>query len=162
MNDEQTLPEEEIEDQLLEEAAKGEGMIITPDDLPHAKLVLTRDGEDTEEIYEIRGKATIGRFDATVGPVDVDLGPLPESVYISRKHAEIENDGGRWLLRDLGSSNGTFAMGDADFERLEDEREIADGQMIAFGNVRFRFEVSEPGSPIAAPADEIVEPLPTE
>src|SRR5688572_17230355 len=105
MNDDQTLPEDEIEDRLQEEAAKGEGMVVTPDDLPHGRLVLQRDGQPSDESYEVRGRATVGRFDAAVGPVDVDLGPLPESVYISRKHAEVRFEDGRWLLKDLGSSN---------------------------------------------------------
>jgi predicted component of type VI protein secretion system len=37
---------------------------------------------------------------------------------ISRRHAEITCDGGRYLLRDLGSKNGTFVNG----ERLEPHR----------------------------------------
>lgn len=164
MNDDQTLPEQEdeIEDQLLEETAKGEGMVITPDDLPHARLVLIRDNQDSDETFEIRGKATIGRFDEAVGPVDIDLNPLPEGIYVSRKHAEISHDGNGWVLKDLGSSNGTFVKGDADFERIDEGREIGDGENIAFGNVRFRFEVIQPEAPIAAPTDEVIEPQPTE
>jgi pSer/pThr/pTyr-binding forkhead associated (FHA) protein len=142
MNDDQVLPEEETEDRLLEEAAKGEGMVVTPDDLPHARLVLHRNGAETEEVFEVRGHATIGRFDAAVGPVDVDLGPLPESTYISRKHAEIRSEEGRWFLKDLGSSNGTFVMGDNDFERIDGEVPISDGAEIAFGNVRFVFHTT--------------------
>ena len=158
MNDEQTLPEEEIEDRLLEETAKGEGMVITPDDLPHAKIVVMRNNAPTDDAFEVRGKAVIGRNDDVLGPVDIDLSPLPEGTFISRKHAEIRNEDGRWLIKDLGSSNGTFVMGDSDFEKLEDEREITDGQSIAFGNVTFRFEVAQPEAPIAAPADEVPEP----
>ncbi len=147
MNDDEViLPNEELpeEDVLQEEQAAGEGMVVTPDDLPHARLVLVRDGAVTEETYEIRGRAVIGRFDETVGPVDVDLGPLPEGSYISRKHAEIRNEDGRWMLSDLGSSNGTFMMGDTDFEQIDSEIELSDGQTIAFGNVRFVFYVAPP------------------
>lgn len=157
MNDEQTLPEDEIEDQLQEEAAKGEGMVITPDDQPHARLTLQREGAATDESFEIRGKAVIGRFDAAVGPVDVDLGPLPEGTYVSRKHAEIRHEDGRWLLKDLGSSNGTFVMGASDFERTDQEVEIQDGQAVAFGTVRFVFNTTQPQTPVATPVDEVEE-----
>ena len=145
MNDDQLVPEDEEEDRLQEEAAKAEGMVTTPDDMPRARLTLQRDGEDSDDFYEVRGDAVIGRFDETVGPVDIDLGPLPEGSFISRKHAEIRNEDGRWLLKDLGSSNGTFVMGDSDFVRIEEETEIHDGQQVAFGNARFIFEVVPPG-----------------
>ncbi|MDQ2986787.1 MAG: FHA domain-containing protein [Armatimonadota bacterium] len=153
MNDDQVLPEDEEEDRLQEELAKSEGMVTVPDDLQHARLVLQRDGADAEEFYEIRGDAVVGRFDEAVGPVDVDLGPLPESIYISRKHAEIRHAGGKWLLKDLGSSNGTFVMGESDFEPIDGEVEISDGQAIAFGNVRFIFHVV----PDSIPTEPIVE-----
>ena len=48
------------------------------------------------------------------------------------------------------------------FERIDEGREIGDGENIAFGNVRFRFEVIQPEPPIAAPVDEVIEPQPTE
>ena len=144
MNDDQVVPEDEIEDRLQEEAAKAEGMVTTPDDLPRARLVLQRDGAATDEFYEVRGDATIGRFDETVGPVDIDLGPLPEGSFVSRKHAQIRNEDGGWLLKDLGSSNGTFVMGDTDLVRIDEETEIHDGQLISLGNIRFVFEAVPP------------------
>ncbi|MEM1447312.1 MAG: FHA domain-containing protein, partial [Planctomycetota bacterium] len=36
--------------------------------------------------------------------------PLTDQT-ISRRHAEMTPDAGRWILRDLGSSNGTFVNG---------------------------------------------------
>jgi len=147
MNDDEViLPNEELpeEDVLHEELAAGEGMVTTPDDLPRARLVLMRDDQETEESYEIRGDAVIGRFDEVVGPVDVDLAPIDGGRYISRKHAEIRNIDGNWLLRDLGSSNGTFVMGADDFEQIDSEIELSDGQAIAFGNVRFVFYIATP------------------
>jgi pSer/pThr/pTyr-binding forkhead associated (FHA) protein len=147
MNDDEViLPNEDLpeEDALNEEQAAGEGMVTTPDDLPHARLVLGRDGQETEDTYEIRGNAVVGRFDETVGPVDVDLGALPEGTYISRKHAEIRNADGKWVIEDLGSSNGTFVMGDSDFEQIDGEVDLSDGDSIAFGNVRFVFHSTQP------------------
>jgi pSer/pThr/pTyr-binding forkhead associated (FHA) protein len=147
-----SVAENELEDRLQEEAAKAEGMVTTPDDMPRARLTLQRDGADSDDFYEVRGDAVIGRFDETVGPVDIDLGPLPEGSFISRKHAEIRNADGKWLLKDLGSSNGTFVMGDSDFVRIEEETEIHDGQQISFGNARFVFELVPPA--MEAPVEE--------
>src|SRR5438874_9525234 len=87
-----------------------------------AELRLTRSGGETGDNFPINGKAVIGRFDAAVGPVDVDLGPLPEGSYVSRKHAEIRCEDGRWFIKDLGSSNGTFVLQPgADFEKISEE-----------------------------------------
>jgi pSer/pThr/pTyr-binding forkhead associated (FHA) protein len=153
MNDDLATPEPQVEDQLQEEAAKAEGMVTTPDDLPHARIVLLHDGERTDDTFEIRDQASVGRFDAAVGPVDIDLGPLPEGSFISRKHAEIWSEDGKWMMKDLGSSNGTFKMGEADFEKIDGDVELNDGDKISFGNVRFLFELVTPETPIAVLED---------
>ncbi|MCH8274284.1 MAG: FHA domain-containing protein [Armatimonadetes bacterium] len=116
-----------------------------PEDGAWAELRLVRGGQPTGEVFAVARHAVIGRFDADVGPIDVDLAPIQEGVYISRKHAEIRYEGGRWLLRDLGSSNGTFVlMPGGSFNRISDETEIEDGQQVAFGNAQFRFHVVGP------------------
>jgi FHA domain/Domain of unknown function (DUF1707) len=53
---------------------------------------------------------------------------------VSRRHAELRRDGGRWLLRDLGSRNGTRVNG----VRLLDEAEVGPGDRVSFGDARFR------------------------
>ncbi|HXN49331.1 MAG TPA: transglycosylase SLT domain-containing protein [Bryobacteraceae bacterium] len=40
----------------------------------------------------------------------------PESSVVSAKHAEIREEAGQWVLRDLGSTNGTFLDGERCFE----------------------------------------------
>jgi len=47
---------------------------------------------------------------------------------ISREHAAVERDGGKMILRDLGSTNGTFCNG----LRVE-RRELSDGDKISVG-----------------------------
>lgn len=61
---------------------------------------------------------------------------------VSREHAEIIHEAGKFTLKDLGSINGTFRNG----ERI-DETEIVNGDLFSLdkaGKVSFRFEVVEP------------------
>jgi pSer/pThr/pTyr-binding forkhead associated (FHA) protein len=52
---------------------------------------------------------------------------------VSRRHAELRVEDGRWMLRDLGSSNGTYVNG-----RRVMEAEVAAGDEIVLGGCRFR------------------------
>jgi len=99
----------------------------------------------SQEVYSLgSGPSVLGRFDPETGPVDVDLGPLPEAVYVSRHHAEIWRDAsGEWLIKDLGSGNGTFVCdaGQRQFRKVSGDQPIKDGDEIALGNARFEFRV---------------------
>jgi len=53
---------------------------------------------------------------------------------VSRRHAQLRRDGERWLLRDLGSRNGTRLNG----ARVTEEVEVRPGDQISLGGVRFR------------------------
>lgn len=64
----------------------------------------------------------------------------------SRRHAEISSVGGGWLLRDLGSTNGTFLNG----ERV-DEREIKPGDRIEIGGDLLTFCIVDPALETALP-----------
>lgn len=105
-----------------------------------ARLIVKRQGMETDSVFPLNPPATIGRFDPNVGPIDVDLADLPEGAYVSRKHAKITCDDGVWKVCDLGSSNGTFVLRD-DFEKV-DEAELTDGTEFALGNARFVFRIS--------------------
>ncbi|RYX83770.1 FHA domain-containing protein [bacterium] len=107
-----------------------------------AKLVLKRGGTPTGDVFTIGASATIGRFDPESGPVDVDLAQLPESVYISRHHAEVNLRDGQWQVKDLGSRNGTFVKNSAGFTRVTGETPIQNGDEVAFGNARFEFQAA--------------------
>jgi FHA domain/DUF1707 SHOCT-like domain len=52
---------------------------------------------------------------------------------VSRAHALLSYGDGRWSLRDLGSTNGTYVNG----RRITAETEIQPGDEVAFGGVRF-------------------------
>ncbi len=111
-----------------------------------ARITLRRGGTTTSEVFALGSRAVLGRFDPETGPVDVDLAQLPEAVYVSRRHAEIWQDvTGTWLIKDLGSANGTFVR-EADaarFRKVGDEQPVADGYEIGLGNARFEFRVMQ-------------------
>ena len=50
---------------------------------------------------------------------------------VSRRHAELRYEDGRWLLRDLHSSNGTYVNG-----RFVTEAEVRPGDVIHLGGCR--------------------------
>ena len=52
---------------------------------------------------------------------------------VSRRHAELLLLDGRWILRDLGSSNGTWVNG-----RQVMEAEVTAGDEVYLGACRFR------------------------
>lgn len=55
---------------------------------------------------------------------------------VSRQHAEIEMSEGGYILRDLGSTNGTLVGGRRILERL-----LKNGDVIRVGDVEMRFEI---------------------
>jgi|CXWL01.1.fsa_nt_gi hypothetical protein len=125
----------EEEGTIIEESVIEEGVISG------ARLVVKRNGIEVEDMFDLNPPSIIGRFDPGVGPVDVDLGPLPEGVYVSRKHARITCEDDVWTIEDMGSSNGTFILRGNDFERVESV-ELTDGTEFALGNARFVFHLS--------------------
>src|SRR5579871_4800286 len=61
---------------------------------------------------------------------------------LSRQHLSIERDGSRWVLRDLGSKNGTFVNGN----RLKEPHVIGVGDRITAGHLLLQF--GEKSSPL--------------
>lgn len=75
------------------------------------------------------GSLTVGR-EAGLG-----LSLINEST-VSRQHAEIVRQGTSVIVRDLGSTNGTFVNG----VQVTGDVELRPGDQVQFGAVRFRFE----------------------
>ena len=74
-----------------------------------AKLGIKKFGAPTGEFIPLQGeRLVVGRFDASSGPVDIDLSGLGGQEHISRRHAELYREQGRWAVRDLGSTNGVY------------------------------------------------------
>lgn len=69
----------------------------------------------------------------------VSIGRSPENVIVipdpevSRKHASLTFDGNRILLKDLGSSNGSFIYNGKEFERVSDSVEVRPNTVLKFG-----------------------------
>jgi phosphoserine phosphatase RsbU/P len=59
--------------------------------------------------------------------------------YLSRKHAEIIANGNSWILKDLGSANGTYLNG----SRVERDEQLKTGDRIRLGDTEIVFETSE-------------------
>ena len=59
--------------------------------------------------------------------------------YLSRRHAEILSNDNHWVLKDLGSANGTYLNG----SRVERELRLHTGDRIRLGDTEIVFETSE-------------------
>jgi Protein of unknown function (DUF3662)/FHA domain len=74
----------------------------------------------------------------------VTVGRLPECTIsindsnISRKHAEMRQTGGEYVVADLGSTNGTLVNG----IRITGQQRLNEGDIISFGSTHVRFEAS--------------------
>jgi hypothetical protein len=98
-----------------------------PGNLNLPSLKLTSDSGITLAISD--GIATVGR---EAGSAQLVVG----DPTVSRVHAEIEKSGGRIVVRDKGSSNGTFVNG----SKISGDTEVRIGDTVQFGAVRFRLE----------------------
>ena len=96
-----------------------------PGGLPAAALV-SKDGS----------RIAIGEDPVRIGRAPESEIPLTDST-VSRRHAEIVRDGDAWVIRDLGSSNGTKVNGAGVVEQI-----LEDGDEIRVGSVTLRFEIS--------------------
>ena len=59
-----------------------------------------------------------------------------EDPNVSRRHAELRNEDGRWIITDLGSTNGVKVNG-----RRVEQAALEPGDELVFGLARLRFEL---------------------
>jgi pSer/pThr/pTyr-binding forkhead associated (FHA) protein len=84
--------------------------------------LIMRSGPTPGAAYTLEGdQITIGR-DSTNGITINDA-------EISRRHARLSFQGGKYILEDLGSTNGTFVNG----QRLAGPRVLKTGEVVSFG-----------------------------
>src|SRR5262249_54041451 len=110
--------------------------------MPKLTLVLDR---KTVNVYDLEGPVIqVGRAPG--------LEIVINNASVSRQPAEIRREGDGWVVRDIGSSNGTFVNG----ERLNADRALRPGDEISFGQFLLFFErdlaTARAGAPAAAPA----------
>ncbi len=91
-------------------------------------------GLEIGERIDLFGGVTIGR--------DAGADVRIEDRFASGIHCRIQSRGNRYLLEDLGSTNGTMLNGG----QLTREAELKDLDEIAIGDTIFRFELSIPDS----------------
>jgi hypothetical protein len=64
---------------------------------------------------------------------------LADDLKVSRHHATIAREGGRYMLRDVGSVNGTFV----NEQRLAEPAPLADGDVVQIGDTLFTVHLPE-------------------
>ena len=77
---------------------------------------------------------------------------------ISRRHARLTFQGGKYILEDLGSTNGTFVNG----QRLAGPRILKSGEVVSFGEqIVLVFETTnfDPGATVVSPRVTTVPPI---
>ena len=105
-----------------------------------ARLVLLSEGF-TGRTYDLKVEKT------TVGRVSDNAFEIPEA-SVSSHHAEIILRGNDIVIRDLGSTNGTFINGEKITEAV-----LLPGQTLKFGTVELRLDSGEaPPAPLSKPS----------
>ena len=94
-------------------------------------LILHGGGRKGDVVVLPEGRVTVGRK----ARHQIQI----KDISVSGDHAEIINEGGRVIIRDLGSSNGTFVGG-----RKVREVELQSGDEVRFGAVTATFGVGDP------------------
>ena len=96
------------------EAPKAEEMSLVKEEPPkikgiYATLVIERGDSIGTEFALAANESFIGRWDADNGIFpDIDLDAHDPEAKVSRRHARIIHEKGRYMVEDLGSTNGTF------------------------------------------------------
>jgi pSer/pThr/pTyr-binding forkhead associated (FHA) protein len=118
------------------------------------QLVIVRGRSGSQTISLLDGVTTVGRHD--------DCQLRIKSSQVSRRHCELFEKKGHLVVKDLGSSNGTFVNG----EKVKEQRVLESGDELTIGQVKLRVtkigETSVPSSPrqTAKPGDTaVVQPV---
>lgn len=98
------------------------------EEAPKRLFLRTVVGVPPDAVYSLVGKSRIGRSEE--GEIFLN------DPSVSRTHAVVDVTGEHAVVRDLGSTNGTFLNG-----RRVEAGPLRDGDELRFGNTRMRFEV---------------------
>lgn len=111
--------------------------------MPGQYQLTMRSGPNPGTVYALDSdQISIGRDSSTEIPVN--------DAEVSRRHARLTFQGGKYVLEDLGSTNGTFVNG----QRLTGPRVLKSGEVISLGEqIVFLYEAveSDPGATMVSP-----------
>lgn len=91
------------------------------------------------EDCEYAGKISVSKFPFRIGKMDGVSDYRIYSNTVSRKHADILREQGKYFIVDLGSTNGTFMKG----KRLQPgvKEELYDGSVFVLADSKFKFHI---------------------
>lgn len=108
-------------------ALAGQGQTVAP---AGGRLVVV-DGAESHlapgAAFALRPVTRVGRHPESTIAID--------EPFVSSEHAELAYDNGRWWLRDLGSTNGTFVNG----APVSVATGVRPGDIVQFGRITLRF-----------------------
>jgi hypothetical protein len=110
-------------------------------------LVLSPSGTPQGQFALDRERVRIGRDPASDLPLD--------GSGVSWHHAVLTRSGGRWSVRDLGSTNGTVVNG----ARISQPTEVGPGGLLLVGGFGLRLETTAPPGP-GYPPTQVLAPVP--
>jgi pSer/pThr/pTyr-binding forkhead associated (FHA) protein len=109
-----------------ERHAQENGTLITPTNgTGKGKLIITTGPQEGHTIPLLLEHVTVGRA-TSKATWEVAL----QDPSVSRPHAQLELLENHWMIRDMGSANGTLVNG---LSVSEKGRHLSDGDLIAFG-----------------------------
>ena len=130
------IEEESAEEKNTQSQNKSKGV--------HATLIVERGEAVGTEFTLVSDESNIGRWDADNGIFpDVDLDAYDPEAKVSRRHARIRREiGNRYVIEDLGSTNGTFINRG---RRLipGNQNILNDGDEIIVGKTFLRFYIND-------------------
>src|SRR5574342_712252 len=111
--------------------------------MPGQFQLTMRSGPNPGTVYALDSDLiSIGRDSSNEIPVN--------DAEVSRRHARLTFQGGKYVLEDMGSTNGTFVNG----QRLSGPRVLKSGEVVSFGEqIVLVFEAStfDPAATVASP-----------
>ncbi|HSN93903.1 MAG TPA: FHA domain-containing protein [Anaerolineaceae bacterium] len=106
----------------------GEETILESKEVGPQAIFWVKEGPRRGRIYKIKTETVIGRKD-----VDLTI----DDPKVSATHAKIVEENGKYIIVDFRSKNGTYVNG----ERIRNETEIKENDLVKIGDVTFVFKV---------------------
>jgi len=112
-----------------------------------ARIVVTT-GPAAGKSFPLEGQVELGR--------DASCGIVINDDQVSRSHVRVfRNDDGKWVVRDLGSANGTYLVDKrgTSKKKLTADHQLSEGDVVEIGKSRLSFALSAQAyTAVAAPA----------